>query len=159
AEEEQHAFGVPGVELPGLGEVGVTAQVDPTEAGLAAEQDRQVELLGGTLVRGPVAGPVDDAEHLAGIGQRDDQGVVAPGAVVGDVNALLAARAGGDQRAVDVEHGLIEELGRLLVPELDPGSIEDILKDLDILSREATAEVARSGGIGDAIGAEGIEED
>jgi hypothetical protein len=54
-------FRIPGVEPGGLGEVGVTAEVDPAEAGVAAEQDRQVDLLGRSLMRGAVAGPVDDA--------------------------------------------------------------------------------------------------
>ena len=125
----------------------------------AAEQDGQVELLGGALVRGPVAGAVDDAEHLAGVGQRDDQRVIAPGAVVGDVHALLAAGAGGDQGAVDVDDGLVEEVGRLLVPDLDPGLIEDVLEDLDVVGGEAAAEVAGGGGVGDAVGAQGVEED
>ena len=115
AEEERHALGVPGVELLGLGEVGVAPEIDAAEAGLAAEEDGQVELLGGPLMRGPVAGAVDDADHLAGVGQRDDQRVIAPGPVVGDVDALLAAGAGGDQRAVDVDDGLVEEVGRLLL--------------------------------------------
>src|SRR5512135_3185072 len=85
--------------------------------------------------------------------------MVTPGAVIGDVDALLAAGPGGDQRTVDVEHGLVEELGWLLSPELEPGLIEDVLEDLDVLGREAPAEVARGGGVGDAVGAEGIEED
>ena len=142
-----------------LGEVGVAPEGDAAEPGLAAEQDRQVELLGGPLMRGAVAGAIDEAEHLAGVGQRDDQRVVAPGAVVGDVDALLAARAGGDQRAVDVEDGLVEELRRLLTPDLQPGLIEDVLEGLDVLGGEAAAEVAGGGGVGDAVGAQGIEED
>src|SRR5262245_23689175 len=44
--------------------------------------------------------------------------MIAPGAVVGDVDAPLAAGAGGDERAVDVEDGLVEEVGRLLSPDL-----------------------------------------
>ena len=145
--------------VPGLGEVGVAAEVDPAEAGLAAEQDRQVELLGGALVRRAIAGAVDDAEHLAGVGQRDDQRVIAPGAVVGDVDALLAAGAGGDEGAVDVDDGLVEELGRLLLPDLEPGLIEDVLQGLDVVGGEAAAEVAGGGGVGDAVGAQGVEED
>ena len=129
------------------------------EAGVAAEQDRQVDLLGGALVRGPVAGPVDDAEHLAGVGQRDDQRVITPGAVVGDIDALLAAGAGGDEGAVGVDDGLVEEVGRLLFPDLDPGLIEDVLEGLDVVGGEASAEVAGGGGVGDSVGAEGVEED
>ena len=82
-----------------------------------------------------------------------------PGAVVGDVDALLAAGAGGDEGAVHVEDGLVEELGRLLFPDLDPGPIEDVLEDLDVLRGEAAAEVAGSGRVGDAVGPQGVEED
>ena len=116
-------------------------------------------MLGGPLVRGAVARPVDDAEHLAGVGQRDDQRVITPGAVVGDIDALLAAGAGGDEGAVDVEDGLVEEVGRLLLPDLESGLIEDVLEGLDVVGREASAEVAGGGGVGDAVGAEGVEED
>jgi hypothetical protein len=49
-EEEGHGLGVPGVELLGLGEVGVAADVDAAEPGVAAEQDRQVDLFGGAFV-------------------------------------------------------------------------------------------------------------
>src|SRR5207248_10519015 len=38
AKEERHVLGVPGVELLRLGEVRVTAEGNPAEAGLAAEQ-------------------------------------------------------------------------------------------------------------------------
>ena len=37
--------------------------------------------------------------------------------------------------------------------------IEDVLEDLDIVGGEAAAEVAGGGGVGDAVGAEGVEED
>jgi hypothetical protein len=43
AEEEGHPLGVPGVELPGPGEVGIAPQIDAAEAGLAAQEDGQVE--------------------------------------------------------------------------------------------------------------------
>ena len=85
--------------------------------------------------------------------------MITPGAVVGDVDALLAARAGGDEGAVDVDDGLVEEVGRLLFPDLDAGLIEDVLEGLDVVGGEASAEVAGGGGVGDAVGAEGVEED
>jgi hypothetical protein len=88
-----------------------------------------------------------------------DQRVIAPGAVVGDIDALLAARTGGDERAVDVEDGLVEEVGRLLLPDFDPHLIEDVLKGLDVVGGETAAEVAGGGGIRDAVGAQGVEED
>jgi hypothetical protein len=39
----------------------------------------------------------------------------------------------------------------LLVPDLDPRAIEDVLKNLDVLGYEAPAEVAGGGGVGDAV--------
>jgi hypothetical protein len=47
----------------------------------------------------------------------------------------------------------------LLAPDFDPRLIEDILKGLDVLDGEASAEVAGGGGLGDAVGPEGVEED
>ncbi len=143
----------------GLGEVGVAAEVDLTETGVAAEQDGQVELVGGPFVRGAIAGSIDDAEHFAGVGQGDDQWVITPGAVVGDVDAFFAAGAGGDEGAIDVDDGLVKEVGGLLLPDFDADQIEDALEGLDIIGGEASAEVTGGGGIGDAVGAEGVEED
>ena len=57
---------------------------------------------------------VDQDEDLAGVGQGDDQRVVAPGAVVGDVHALLALAGGAHQGAVHVDRGAVEEGARLL---------------------------------------------
>jgi ABC-type methionine transport system permease subunit len=85
--------------------------------------------------------------------------MISPGAIVSDVHPLLAAGAGGDECAVDVEDGFVEEVGRLLLPDLEPGLIEDILKALDVVGGEAAAEVAGGGGVGDAVGPEGVKED
>ena len=60
--------------------------------------------------------------------------------------------AGGDQRAVGIEDGLVEEVGRLLAPEFEPSLIEDVLEGFDVVGGEAAAEVARGGGVGDAVG-------
>jgi hypothetical protein len=79
--------------------------------------------------------------------------------MVGDVDALLAARTGGHERAVDVENGLVEEVGLLPFPDLDPSLIEDILKCLDVVGREPPAEIACGGRVWDAIGAECVEKD
>ena len=42
---------------------------------------------------------------------------------------------------------------------LTPGLVEDVLEGLDVVGGEAAAEVAGGGGVGDAVGAEGVEED
>jgi hypothetical protein len=61
------------------------------------------------------------------VGQGQHQGVIAPGAVVGDVHALLALAAGLDQKAIHVHDGLPEEGGRLLLPHGQPGVVDDIV--------------------------------
>jgi hypothetical protein len=99
------------------------------------------------------------APSCAGVGQRDDQRVITPGAVIGDIDALFAAGPGGDERAVDVENGLVEEVGWLLLPDLESDLIEDVLEGLDVVEPEASAEVTGGGGVGDAVGVEGVEED
>jgi hypothetical protein len=48
------------------------------------------------LGRGAVAAAIGQVEALAGIGQSDQQGVITPGAVVGDIDALLTLRVGAD---------------------------------------------------------------
>ena len=85
--------------------------------------------------------------------------MISPGAIVSDVHPLLGARAGGDQGAIGVEDRLVKVRRGLFAPDLDPGLIEDILEGLDVVGGEAAAEVARGGGVGDAVGAEGVEED
>ena len=48
-----------------------------------------IEAVGGAFVRGPVARTIDDAQDFAGVGQGDDQRMITPDAVVGDVHACL----------------------------------------------------------------------
>ena len=52
--------------------------------------------------------------------------MVAPGAVVGDVHALLALGVGGDEGAVGVEDRLVEERGGLLGPDPQPGLVDGV---------------------------------
>jgi hypothetical protein len=54
---------------------------------------------------------------------------------------------------------LVEEVGRLLFPDLDPGRIEDVLEGLEVVDLEAAAEVPGGCGARDAVGAECVEED
>ena len=110
----------------GLAEVGVAAEVDPQEAGPPAQGDRLVDVDVGLLVRGAVAAAIDQVERLAGVGQRDDQGMIAPGAVVGDVDALLALGVGGDEGAIDVDDRLAEEVGGLLGVDPQPGGVDGL---------------------------------
>ena len=43
--------------------------------------------------------------------------MIAPGAVVGDIDALFALGVGADEGAVDVDESLVKELDRLLGPD------------------------------------------
>jgi hypothetical protein len=116
-------------------------------------------VLGRSLVRRPIPGPVDHAQDFLGVGQAQHQRVVAPGAVVGDVHALLAFPGGLDQRAVHVEDRLLEERGRLPGPDPDTNVVNHVEQRHDVGGREPPAEVARGGRVGNAAGAQGVEED
>ena len=84
-----------------------------------------------------------------------------PGAVVGDVDALLATGAGGDECAVGVEDGLLEE-GRW-------GCCRQTFSRVALkiackrgkraASSKRAAEIAGRGGVGDPAGAQGVEVD
>ncbi len=61
-----------------LREVGVTPQPDLAEAGPATEPDRAIQILGGALMAGTISRTIHDEQRLARVGQRHEQGVVAP---------------------------------------------------------------------------------
>ena len=84
----------------------------------AAQGDGPVEVAVGVLVRRAVARAVGQEQRLTGVGQRDDQGVVAPDAVVGDVHALLAPALGRGERAIGIDDGLVEEGGGVAASKL-----------------------------------------
>jgi integrase len=72
-----------------LREVGVAAEQHAAEAASKAHGQGSIHLGGGALVRGPVAGAVDQAKHLAGTGQRLRAGC-SPRTVNHDVIVLKA---------------------------------------------------------------------
>ena len=126
-----------------------------------ADGQRPVDLGGGALVRGSVAGAIDEAQHLAGVGQRHDQRVVAPGAVVGDVHALLALARSWPTRVPSMSiSGAVEERPRAgSAQTFDAGVVDDVEQGVRCgCGLEAAAEVAGGGRVGDAAGAEGVEE-
>ena len=69
-----HPLPIPAVEVLGLREVGVAAEADPAETGLAAQGDRAVEVPGGLFMAGAVAAAVDHVQQFTRVGQRDHQG-------------------------------------------------------------------------------------
>jgi hypothetical protein len=154
AEDKAHALvGVPAVQVLGLGEVGIAAKQHPAEAAAEADGQGPVHRGGCPLVRRPVARAVDQPEYLSGVGQRQHQGVVAPGAVVRDVHALLALAGGLDQEPVHVEDGLREEGVGLCGPDGEAHVVDGVLEQADRRLGEAAAEVTCGGRVGEAAAA------
>ena len=150
---------VPAVQVFRLAEVGVAPEGDPAESRPTTQGGGLVQIDMGLLVRGTVATAVDQVQRLGGVRQRDDQRVVTPHPVVGDVHPLLAPAVRRGERAVGINEGLLEELVGLLLPDPQSGLVEDVHQPLDIRRREAAAEVPGGGGVGDAFGPQGVEID
>jgi hypothetical protein len=158
AEYKTNAWvGVPTVEVRGLGEVGVAAQKDAQKTAAKTSGHGAIESLGSALMTGTIAGTIDDAQDFTGVGQADEQDMITPGVVVGDVHAFFALPVGAHQGAVGVDAGLLEKIVRLLFPEFHPCVIEDILEKVDLVRAEASAIIASGGGVRNALGAEGIK--
>lgn len=101
---------------------------------------------------------VDQEERLAGVGQRDQQRVVAPRALEGHVHALHALTGRLHDRPVGVDASrLLEELGATLAPDSDADVVDDLHQRPDILRREASTEVAGRRRVGDRSSPERIE--
>jgi len=148
---------MPAVEMLGLREIGVAAQQDLVEAATQTGGGGCVERLGSAFVGWPIAGTIDDAQDLTGVGQGDDQGMVTPDAVVGDVHAEFALAGRGHERAISVEDGQAKEAGGLVPPNADADIVIDILQSIDVGFGEAPTEIAGGGWIRDALGAQSVE--
>jgi hypothetical protein len=83
--------------------------------------------------------------------------MIAPGAFVADIHALFALAAGAHQGTIGIEAGLLPEIVGLLSPESQPCVIVDILEAVDLFGTEASTIIAGGGGIGSALGTEGVE--
>ena len=106
-----------------------------------------------------VTAAINQIERLGGVGQRDHQGLITPVAVVVDVDALLALGIGRDHGAVGVEESFLEKVIGLLGPDAEAGTIDGVHQSLDVGRREAPAEITFGGGIGNSLGAQGVEID
>ncbi len=158
-DEADVARGVPAIQMLGLSEFGVSPQQDLAEASLKAKRDSLVQEDVGQLLRGAVAAAIEQEQWFGGIGQRDQERMVAVLAVVGEVHPLLALGIARHDGAIGVQNRFLEELGGLLGPDPQAGLIDGVHQGHDIGLSEAAAEVAGSGGIGDALGSQGVEID
>ena len=120
---------------------------------------RLVEIDVRLLVGGTVTAAIDQIERFAGVGQRDQQCLITPVAVVVDVDALLALGIGRNVGAVGVEESFLEELIGLLGPDVEADTIDGVHQSLDVGRHEAPAEITFGGGIGNSLGAQGVEID
>ncbi len=85
--------------------------------------------------------------------------MITPGAVRGAVHALLARAGGFHQEAIHVHDGSLQGGRGLIRPDPAAGVAEDIEQGPDVLWGQAPAEGARGGGVGQAAGAQGVEQD
>src|ERR1700683_5790153 len=83
--------------------------------------------------------------------------MVTPDAVVGNIHPVLAPAGGLGQGAVEVDGGAGEEVVGLLGPDTPSRVVEGVDQRFDVAVREASAEVAGRGGVGDATGAQSIQ--
>jgi len=110
-------------------------------------------------VTGAIPGAVHEAKNLAGFGERNEQRMIAPRALVGDVHPRFALAGGHHQRTVQVDRRPVEELLGLLGPDVQPRVVDGPHETADVALGEAAAEVAGGGGIGNPLGPQGVEED
>src|SRR5262249_54089535 len=133
AEDKTHpGVGVPTIQVFGLREIRVAAQQHLAEAAPETNLQAAVDFGSSAFVGGPIARTIDNAQYLASIGQSQHQRMVAPGAVVGDVHALLALTGGFHQGTVHVDDSLSEEGSRLLSPSLQARLVDDVLQEVNV---------------------------
>ena len=142
-----------------LREFGVSTQQDAAKAAAEAHRRGLIDQRRRPLVRRPIAGPVDDAQDFAGVGQGQHQGVITPRPIVGDVHATLALARGLDQKAVHVQAGLLEEGRGLVRPDFQTRVVDDVEEGLNAVRGKAPTEVSRGGGVGEASSAQGVQQD
>ena len=104
-----------------------------------------------------IAWPIHDSQNLTGVGQGDNEGMIAPVAFVRDVHAFLALARGRDDRAVGIDLGLGEETGWLSPPDLQPRLVVGLVERGDVRQIKAPAEITRGRGVGNPFSAQGVE--
>jgi hypothetical protein len=75
---------------------------------------------------------IDQIERFGGVGRRDQQGMIAPGAVVGEFDALLALGVGPDEGAIGIQDRFLKELGGLLRSDSQPCLREMPLEEMEV---------------------------
>ncbi len=95
---------------------------------------------------------IEQVQGLRRIGQPDQERMVTPLAVVGDVHSLLALGVGLHDGAVSIQGRLLEKLVRLPSPGPQPRFVDGVYQAEDFGLGEATAEVSGGCRVGDSSG-------
>jgi hypothetical protein len=106
---------------------------------------------------GAVGGAVVQEQRLLSIGQRHQQGVIAPLAVVGHIHACLADAGRFHNATIGFDNGRLEKRVGVLLPDGQAFAVKSVHKGLDVRGLEAAQEIASGGRIGDALRAQDVE--
>ena len=155
AEDEVRLL-APAVEVGRQREVRVPAQAQPLDM-RRHQRGRPVDPLRRARVAHRVARAVHEVQHLARVGQRDDQRVVAPHPLVGPVHPLLLVAQRRRQRPVHVHVGhRRQQVPAPAPPQPRPHRV-DALHQLDHARlSQAPREVARRRRARDHLRAQGV---
>ena len=157
SENEFDSLPIPPVQFSGQGKVGVSAQGDLS--GMWRYQfDSPINPRHAALVAHDIAGPIDQIEHFAGVGQGDHQRGVTENPFVRKSHAAFALPESKRNRAVDIDKGLFEKASGLLIPNPLRHGVGDLHEFEDIVLLEATGEVSAGGRVRNALRAQPIEE-
>src|ERR1700730_1741191 len=156
--ETDTRMGIPAIQMLGLGKIVIATQQHLAEAGAETAGSGPVQCRGGAFVGRTITRPIDDPQHLAGVGQAHDQRMITPGAIVGDVDALFAFTVRAHQGAIGIQDGLLEEAIGLLFPNVSANLVIDVLQQVDLEDVEAATKITRGRRVGNALGAQGVEE-
>src|SRR5690606_35401648 len=117
------------------------AQGDRAEACPTTERDCLVEARSGTFRRRSIAAAIDQEERLLRIRQGNEQGMVTPSSLVGDLHSCLALTGRWGERSVGLDNRLVEERVRLTLPSPKAALVDHVHEALDRVLVEAPAEV------------------
>ena len=105
-----------------------------------------------------VGGAVQEVQGLLGVGQRDDQRVIAPLTVVADVHPVLALTGCRCDRSIGIKDRLLEERRLLLLPDLQARFIDRLHQRQNLIfPLEAPAKVPGRGGVRDPLRADRVQ--
>src|SRR5271168_3446097 len=83
--------------------------------------------------------------------------MVAPNAIVRKIHAFLAGAPSAGDCTIGFDNGVLKERRGLLLPDEQALVVDDLHQRGDALGLETPEEIASGGGVGDALGAQGVQ--